>query len=350
MRGLRELLEKNAVDAFLVSDIKNIRYLSGFTGSTAYAIVTKDAAWLVTDSRYTAQAKAETKGFKVRLFRKAIETLRELLGELKVKTLAFESNNITYDNLLRLRKSFKGIRLKPVPNAIQRLRAVKDGDEVGLIRASAALLDEGYKRAEAILRPGVVERDAALEIEFSFRSMGAEGLAFDTIIASGERGALPHGKADFKKIKKGELVVVDMGVLKDGYNSDETRTYCMGKATREQKKVYEVVRGAQERALQTLKPGVSASAVDLVARQHIEKAGYGRYFGHGTGHGVGLDIHESPGIGPLSKDVLREGMIVTVEPGIYIPGWGGVRIEDMALVVKGGFEVITTTSRDFRCL
>ncbi|MBI2412505.1 MAG: aminopeptidase P family protein, partial [Deltaproteobacteria bacterium] len=294
-----------------------------------YAIVTGDAAWLITDSRYTTQAKAETKGFKVRLFRKALETLRDLLGELKVRTLAFESNNITYDNLLRLRKAFKGIRLKPV---------------------SAALLDEGYKKAEAILRPGVAERDAALEIEFAFRAKGAEGLAFDTIIASGERGALPHGKADLKKIKKGELVVVDMGVLKDGYNSDETRTYCMGKATSEQKKVYDVVRGAQERALNALKPGVRASVVDLAARQYIEKAGYGRYFGHGTGHGVGLDIHESPGIGPLSKDVLKEGMVVTVEPGIYIPGWGGVRIEDMALVVKGGFEIITTTSKDLRCL
>ncbi|HAO93874.1 MAG TPA: hypothetical protein DCR11_08340 [Deltaproteobacteria bacterium] len=341
---------KGSVDAFLVTDIKNIRYLSGFTGSTAYAIVTRDVAWLVTDSRYMTQARAEAKGFKVRLFRKAIETLKELLVELKVATLAFESNSIAYAFLLRLRKAFKGVKLKPAPNAIQKLRAVKDADEVALIRASAALLDAGYKKAESILRPGVVERDAALEIEFAFRSMGAEGLAFDTIIASGERAALPHGKADFKKIKKGDLVVVDMGVLKDGYNSDETRTYCIGRATSEQRKVYEVVKAAQEKALDALKPGVSASAVDFVARQYIEKAGYGRYFGHGTGHGVGLDIHESPGIGPLSKDVLREGMVVTVEPGIYIPGWGGVRIEDMALVVKGGYELITATSKDFRCL
>lgn len=227
---------------------------------------------------------------------------------------------------------------------------IKDEHEVKLVRESIKLLDRGFKEARGILNPGVIENDAALALEFAFKRMGAEALAFDTIIASGERGALPHGKASGKRIKKGELVVVDMGVVLNGYNSDETRTFCLGKTNAEQKKIYNIVLEAQEKAIEKIRPGVKATEVDLAARAHIEKAGYGKYFGHGTGHGVGLDVHEAPNVSPFSSDVLEEGMIVTVEPGIYIPGMGGVRIEDMVLVVKGGFEVLTKTPKDLVCL
>lgn len=257
---------------------------------------------------------------------------------------------MTYDNYLKIKKALGRVRLKPLTGAVQKLRAVKDPAEVALIRESVGVLDYGFRKARTLLKPGVVERDAALSIESAFKAAGGDALAFDTIIASGERGALPHGKADYKKIKKGELVVVDMGVLRNGYNSDETRTFCVGKAAKRHREIYEIVKAAQERAIEEIKPGAAAADVDFAARSYIDKKGFGKYFGHGTGHGVGLDIHEGPTVSPQSKDVLQEGMVITIEPGIYIPGWGGVRIEDMALVVKGGFEILTRTPKEFVCL
>lgn len=230
------------------------------------------------------------------------------------------------------------------------LRRRKEPVEISLIRDSVKVLDKGFRTAGKTLAAGVREKDAALLIERSFRESGGDSTAFDTIIASGFRGALPHGKASDKRIRKGELVVVDMGVVLNGYNSDETRTYCIGRASAEQRKVYSTVLSAQELAIGKIRPGVKAAEVDKTARGHIEKAGYGKYFGHGLGHGVGLDVHEGPSLSPNSADVLEEGMVVTVEPGIYIPGWGGVRIEDMVRVAKGGAEVLTKTPRDLVCL
>ncbi len=251
---------------------------------------------------------------------------------------------------MKIKKALPGIRLKPAAGITAELRAQKDASEVGRIEDAITVLDLGFKKVMNGLVPGASEKELALAVEFYFKKNGADGLAFDTIIASGLRGAMPHGKASDKKIKKGELVIVDMGAFRNGYNSDETRTYCVGKATKLQKNIYGIVMEAQERAIKKIRPGVAATEVDSAARNFIEKAGYGKYFGHGTGHGVGLEIHENPYIGPLGKDVLKEGMVVTIEPGIYIPGWGGVRIEDMALVVKGGCEILTKSPKEFMCL
>ncbi|MDP2689128.1 MAG: M24 family metallopeptidase [Deltaproteobacteria bacterium] len=214
------------------------------------------------------------------------------------------------------------------------------------MKDSARVLDRGFAEAARVIRGGVTEKEAASLIELSFRKAGADGLAFDTIVASGPRAALPHGKASSKRVKRGELVVADMGVALNGYNSDETRTFSVGRPSPEQRKVYQTVLDAQMRAIEKVAPGVKAAEVDSEARSLIEKAGYGKFFGHGLGHGVGLDVHEPPSLSPLSKETLEEGMVVTIEPGIYIPGWGGVRIEDMVLVMKDGFEVLTTTSKD----
>lgn len=350
VKGVRLELEKRSLGGLLVTDIKNIRHLTGFTGSSAFVLITLDGAWFLTDSRYTVQARQEVKGFRFRIYKKAIDSIVELVKVLRVRSLGFEGNNLSYDNYLKFKKSLGAVKLRSVPEVPAGLRLRKDAFEIERIKASAAILDGGYIKAMEVIRPGVVEKDAALQIEFGFRDSGADGLAFDTIIASGPRGALPHGKASFKPVRKGELVVIDMGVEKDGYNSDETRTFCVGKAGREEKKIYQVVKDAQERAIALIRPGVRAAAVDRAARDCIGKAGFARYFGHGTGHGVGLDVHEAPNVGPLSKDVLEEGMVLTVEPGIYIPGWGGVRIEDMVLVVRDGIEVLTGTSRDLVCL
>lgn len=350
VEGLRALLKDARMEALLVSDLKNIRYLSGFTGSNGYIIITRKKSFFLTDPRYTTQAKDEVKGFKVRIFKKASDAIAGIIKEEKIKTLGFEGATVSYDTHARLKKTIPGVRLKSAGDMPGRLRLRKDQKEISLIRDSVSILDLGYAEAEKLLAPGASERDVAVAVEYFFRKAGGDGAAFDTIVASGYRGALPHGKASSKKIKKGEFVVVDMGVLRNGYNSDETRTYCMGKATREQRNIYTIVKEAQERAIEVIRPGVAAMAVDRAARGHIEKSGYGRYFGHGTGHGVGLDIHEGPNVGPLGDEKLAEGMVITIEPGIYIPGWGGVRIEDMALVTAEGCEVLTNTSKELLCL
>jgi Xaa-Pro aminopeptidase len=347
LKGLRASMAAKKLDAALVTDLKNIRYLTGFTGSSAYVVVSADRAFFLTDPRYTAQSREEVKGFRIRIFKKALDTVVETVGEVKAGSLGFESGSVSFDNYSKLSKALRGkARLKASLGMVSALRSVKDQFEIEKIRQAAKLLDSGFGHAMKVVRPGALERDAAFDIETFFRKRGAESLAFDTIIASGGRGALPHGKASEKRIKKGELVVVDMGALLNGYNSDETRTFVTGRPTPKQKEVYGVVRDAQSAAIEKVRPGVKASAVDLAARGVIGKAGYGKYFGHGTGHGVGLDIHESPGLGPTSKDVLEEGMVITVEPGIYIPDWGGVRIEDMVLVTKNGAELLTSTTRD----
>ncbi|MEK7772879.1 MAG: aminopeptidase P family protein, partial [Deltaproteobacteria bacterium] len=341
LRRLRALLDEHRLDAVLVTDMKNIRYLSGFTGSSAYLVITGDKGFFITDSRYAGQAALEVQGFKIRQYQRATDLINDIAASSKIKTLGFESNNVNYDTYLRMRKALKGVRLKPAPGILTGLRVRKDRFEIDRIKDSARLLDSGYEEALTLLCPGVTEKAAALEIETRLKKAGADAMAFDTIVASGFRGALPHGRASVKKIKKGEFVVLDMGVLLNGYNSDETRTFCVGRPPLKLREIYDVVRGAQELALEKVKPGVSAKEVDFAARAHIEKKGYGGRFGHGTGHGVGLNVHEPPTIGPLSKEVLEEGMVITVEPGIYIPDLGGVRIEDMALVVRGGCEILT---------
>lgn len=351
MKGLRASMAGKRLESLLVTDLKNIRYLTGFTGSSAYVIVSSGKAFFLTDPRYTAQSREEVKGFKVRIFKKALDTIAETIGEIKPDTLGFESGNMSFDTYQRLRKALKGkTRLRPAAGLVASLRQKKDAFEIERLLDSARLLDKGFTRAMKAIKPGVIERDAAFSIESFWKKKGAEALAFDTIIASGERGALPHGKASDKKVKKGELVVVDMGCLLNGYNSDETRTFVTGRPTARQKEIYGIVRDAQAAAIDSIRPGIKASVVDLTARKIIDKAGFGKYFGHGTGHGVGLDIHEGPGVGPTSNEVLDEGMVITVEPGIYIPGWGGVRIEDMALVTKSGPELLTSTTRDLESI
>ncbi|MBI5562595.1 MAG: aminopeptidase P family protein [Deltaproteobacteria bacterium] len=347
---VREEAARRGVDGFLVTDIRNIRYLSGFTGGSAYMLVTAGRDWFLTDSRYGEQARDEVRAASLRIYKKPLEAIAALVSELRLKVVGFESNNLTVDAHGRLRKVLSGVRLKPVSGFINGIRARKDRFEIEQLRASARLLSLCYETTERMLRPGVVESEVAFEAEAAARDAGAEGLAFDTIMASGWRGALPHGKASDKRVRKGELVVADMGVVFNGYNSDCTRTYCVGRAGAREREVYQVVLDAQRRAIETIRPGVPCSEVDRAARDYIAEAGYGGYFGHGTGHGVGLDIHEQPVVGPASKDALAEGMVITVEPGIYIPGWGGVRIEDMALVTKDGFEILTGTAKDLLCL
>ncbi|GMR04759.1 MAG: Xaa-Pro peptidase family protein [Thermodesulfobacteriota bacterium] len=353
LKGLRREIVRKGVDGLLVTDINNIRYLTGFTGSSGYVVVTRNKALLFTDTRYTVQAKLETapSGFTVRIYKqKPLEVLAARVGGFNLRRLGFEGDVLSYNLYKKIKSALKPLRFSPITNPVAGVRAVKDPFEVDLIKKSSAILKSGFKKVERTLKAGLTEAGVALCAEEWMRKKGAEGVAFETIVASGQRGALPHGKASEKRIKKGELVVVDMGARFEGYNSDNTRTYCIGKANGLQEKIYGVVKEAQKRAIALITDGVAAVDVDGAARSHIKKAGYGKYFGHGTGHGVGLDVHERPSIGPASKDVFKEGMVVTVEPGIYIPGWGGVRIEDMALVKKDGCELMTASPDELVCL
>ena len=343
------LLKRFGADALVVSDLKNICYLTGFTGSNALCVITKGRPYFLTDSRYASQVKTEVFGFNVRIVNNSLEGLLEIAGREKIKSLVFE-DSMSYAQFKRLGSRLKGVNLTGTSEGVSMLRRVKDALELSLMKEAAGLLDDGFKLAEELIRPGAIESKLAWQIESFFRESGGEGLSFETIIASGFRGAMPHGKASDKKIRRSELVVVDMGVVLNGYNSDETRTYSVGPATKYQKKIYDIVRVAQEKALGMVRHGVRAAAVDLAARRHIKKAGFDKYFGHGTGHGVGLDIHEGPSISPVSKDVLTSGMIVTVEPGIYLPGRFGVRIEDSVVVVNGGFEYLTKTGKELQSL
>ncbi|MFQ5428119.1 MAG: M24 family metallopeptidase [Thermodesulfobacteriota bacterium] len=340
-------LRRLRLKVFLETGIDNIRYLTGFTGSSAYLIFSEKKSMLLTDSRYASQAREEVKknGFSVKIYKKDIFSV--IAGEVKKLSLrgpvGIDGGALSYNAATKLKAALKPLRLRPMANVTGPIRKVKEPAEVALIKRSASILEGGFKKVQRLLRPGAVERAVARKVEDFFISRGASGPSFGSIVASGPRGALPHGKASDKEIKKGELVVVDMGVRYRGYCSDATRTFAVGSGTRLQKKIYRIVKEAQMLAIERIGEGVKASRVDSAARAHIKKSGYGKYFGHGTGHGLGLAVHEGPGLAPGSKDVLTEGMVVTVEPGIYLPGWGGVRIEDMVLVTKDGSELLTNS-------
>lgn len=334
------------VDILLITTPENIRYLSGFTGTSGVIVITSHDAFFLTDSRYAAQSEYEVSGLRVKIYKKQTEDVAFLINRLKPRCIGFEANGLTYEMYRRLKGLLQGKRLVPLSDDINRIRAIKSAGELKLMRRAVGLAAVGFNAAMNCITAGIRECDAALNMEMEIRKNGADGLSFDIIVASGIRAALPHGKASTKVIKKAETVIVDLGARYQGYHSDETCTFMVGKPGREQKKVYQIVKDAHDKAIEAVRPGVKASYVDSVARAFIKDAGYGKYFGHGTGHGVGLAVHEWPNISPYNDDVLEEAMVFTIEPGIYIHGWGGVRIEDMVIVKNDGCEVLTEMSKE----
>lgn len=350
LKKIQERLAIWKIDALLITTMENVRYLSGFTGSNGVIIITANRSFFLTDSRYAEQSKNEVSGLKIRIYKKQIEDVSCLINKLKPRRIGFEAKGLVYETYRRLKTLIYGKRLTPVSEDIYRIRARKDAGESKLIKKAIGLSSVGFNAAMNCIAPGALECDAAFDIEMAIKKNGAEGLSFDIIVASGKRGALPHGKASSKKIKKHEMVVVDLGARYKGYNSDETCTFVVGKPSKEQKKMYQVVKDAHDKAIEAVRPGVKASYIDSAARNFIKRAGYGRYFSHGTGHGVGLAVHEWPNISPYNDAVVEEGMVFTIEPGIYMPGWGGVRIEDMVLVTKNGCEVLTKMPKEMTVL
>ncbi len=343
---IKSILRDDHLDGILITCLENVHYLSEFTGSDAALVITESKGYFLTDSRYTTQAREEVSGFEVIEYKKKIEGLSDLLNGLGLRGIGFEPNNVSYGAHKELAEKLSGGELISINERARNIRAVKDNEEIGRIKGAIDIASKSLRENIWRIMPGTQEREIALELEFSMRRNGADNIAFDTIVASGDRSALPHGKPSQKRIDKGEFVTIDFGARYRGYFSDETCTFFCGKPNRRQKQVYQIVKDAHDRTIASVRPGMKAMELDAIARGWIKDAGYGDYFGHGTGHGVGLAVHEDPVIGPESKEVLEEGMVFTIEPGIYIPGWGGVRIEDMVLVTGNGCEVLTVLSKD----
>jgi len=328
--------EKKGFDGFLIANEANLLYFTGFPGATCLLIPRNSESIIYVYGVNYEQAIAEGKEFKVELLKGDKNWMKKIAVQIKnfkIKKLAFDA--MTFENYNNLAKGLRGeTKLKVQNKLVWELRKIKNEKELELMRKAGELTSEGMKAAYETIKPGLREYEVAAEIEYAMRKKGSWGTAFETIVASGARSAFPHGGCTDRKIGNGDLVVVDIGATYQYYRSDMTRTIVAGKPSAKQKKIYEVVRQAQEEAFQAVKPKAKARDIDAIAREIIEKAGYGRYFVHGLGHGVGLEVHELPTLSQKSKDVLAVGNVVTIEPGIYITGFGGIRIEDTVLVGK----------------
>lgn len=343
----RRLLDLR-LDGMIVTTGENVRYLSGFTGSLAYVLIGQDVAEIIGDSRYWIQIGDEAPALE--LVRAAASQGTWPLVAQRIEAhgwhrTGFESEQLTVDQYDRLRRELpEGLTLVPTRGLIEELRMIKTPEEIELLRAVASIAARAFNRVRPAVRPGMRERDVAFLLEQTFRELGADGPSFETIVASGERAALPHGRASDRVIERGDMVVVDFGARAAGYNSDTTRTIVVGEPSADQQRVLDAVRSAQRESMGLMRPGVSASAVDQRAREVL--AGEDDAFRHGLGHGIGLMVHERPYLSGTDQTVLQPGMIVTNEPGIYVAGWGGVRLEDMVLITTDGPEVITPASTE----
>ncbi len=344
LRNLRKVLgeKEREVEGFLISNPINCRYLSGFTGSSVYLLITMEEAFLLTDFRYREQALEEAPCYSLISFQGSLaSTLESFLKKKALKKIAFEHNHLTVYWYEVLRIKLPDLELVPLHQVVEGLRTVKDVKEINLIKEAARITEKSYKRILPFLKPGVGEEDVAIELDYIIKKEGGRKASFDFIVASGKRSSLPHGVASGKKLEHGDMVVIDFGIYYNGYCSDMTRTVAMSHAGNSERKKYRVVLEAQKKALEGIREGLSGEEADELARQVIIKEGWGDNFGHGLGHGVGLEVHEEPRLAPGNKNILKSGMITTVEPGIYFPGWGGIRIEDMVLISENSCELLT---------
>ncbi len=342
MLEAKTLLEPLELEALYVTRPENVRYLSGFPHpEDAQVLLSLEGAFLLTDPRYP-EAERESK-IPVKVLKR--EEKEALFKELKGR-VGFEAEHLPYAALERLRE-LSPAEWVPTKGVIERLRLKKTPEEVQRIRKAQALAEEALAHALTLLRPGVEEREVALEIEFFLRRRGAEGVAFPPIVASGARGALPHAGASEKRLTAGELITLDLGAKVAGYHSDMTRTFALGKPSPEMRRVYQAVLAALEAALENLKPGRTGKEVDALAREELKRHGLDRHFVHSLGHGVGLAVHEGPSLSPYTEEVLEPGMVVTVEPGVYLPGVGGVRIEELVLLTEEGIELLSRFPRGY---
>jgi Xaa-Pro aminopeptidase len=351
LSALRGRLAARSLDGLVVTTPANIRYLSGFSGSLGYLLVGLEVAEILGDSRYWLQMEEEAPAFALARSGGSVGLWALVSERIKSHGLArvgFESQHLTVDMHSRLRTSLPtGIALEATSGLVEDLRMRKTEGEVAQLRQVAEIAGRAYDRIRASLRPGLRERDVAFLLEQTYRELGADGASFETIVAAGERGALPHGRASDRLLERGDMVVIDFGAQAGGYNSDTTRTVVLGEPSPEQRRVIEAVREAQTVSLAMMQPGVPADRIDRKAREVATSlAGAANAFGHGLGHGIGLMVHERPFLSPSDQTPLQTGMVITNEPGVYVPGWGGARLEDMVLITDHGPEVISPASRE----
>lgn len=342
----QKLLETIGCDALLVLGLTNIRYLTGFSGSDGALLLGRDGQWLLCDSRYTTQGALEAPHCGILEYKVKSDGIAALVAGQGWGRLAFDAEQVTVAMHGKLAAAMEGVELLPLSGELDELRLLKSAAELEAIEQSCIIASTALEKLLPMIRPGVDERTLALELEILMKHGGAEEKAFDFIVASGERGALPHGRPSGKKVAPGELVTIDFGARLNGYHSDETVTVAVASADDRQREIYSVVKEAHDLAVAAIRPGVGCREVDAIARDFISSRGYGDYFGHGLGHGVGLEIHEKPTLSPRGEQSLAQGMIVTVEPGIYIPGWGGVRIEDTVAVTADGCRLLTKVPKE----
>ncbi|MGO9015717.1 MAG: M24 family metallopeptidase [Dissulfurispiraceae bacterium] len=349
IKSVQNILRKKRIDALYVSAIKNIRYLTGFTGSSGFVMITKDRGLFFTDFRYKEQSEAEVKGCETGVEKgNRISLLRRLVKSLGIKRLGFETS-LSYE-FYSLLKGLP-VTLEPNPNIIENLRKVKDQTEISAIVSSIERAEAAFLKVKPFIKVGAKERGISLRLEEHLKREGCKSIPFDIIVASGENTSKPHAQPTEKKIGKGEFVIIDWGGEAEGYYSDMTRTLLMaGDSLDEKIKIYTVVNNARQKAVSAVGAGVKTQDIDRAARETIKKAGYGEFFGHGTGHGVGLDVHEAPRVSWAKGDRLSDGFVFTIEPGIYIPKLGGVRIEDMLILKGRKGRLLTSLSRELEII
>lgn len=348
---LRKRFDELKIDSFLITFLPHLRYVTGFSGSNGLALVGRNECYLITDGRYTTQVRNEVKGWKIII---AKNDIIEEFNRQRIlhpgQRVGFDGNSIIFNQFQLLKKSHPSIKFIPLVDCIETIACVKDEIEISKIVKAVDITDIVFKEILSLLKPGVSEIDIAAEISYRHKMHGAQNDAFEPIVASGFRGALPHGRASSKKIKSGEMITLDFGCIVEGYHSDMTRTVSIGKPRTEMKKAYQVVYDAQLKALEAARNGVKAAYVDSVARKYIHDKNYGKYFRHSLGHGIGLQIHEQPRLSVLSKAILKTGNVVTIEPGIYLPELGGVRIEDDIVVRNGYCDILNKSTKELLVL
>lgn len=333
------------IDSLIFFNMSNIRYLTGFTGSDGVLLINSAKAILLVDGRYTVQAGLEVTDIPIIEYKDKIEGIIQAIKKLKLDRIGFEADSITVEMYNQLTSRVQHKVFVALTDELKLIRACKDETEIELLKKAAEISSAAILSLIAQIKPGLTEKELALQLEINARELGADQIAFETIVAAGENSALPHAQPTDRKIKQGDFIVIDFGIKYKGYCSDETCTIALGKLTAMQKNAYQIVKNAHDQALAVIKANVPAAEIDFCARSVFGEK-YGRYFVHGTGHGVGMEVHEAPRLAPNSKDILKPQMVVTVEPGLYIPGRWGIRIEDTVLVKKNSCEKLTKMDKE----
>ncbi|MDR2276243.1 MAG: Xaa-Pro peptidase family protein [Vagococcus sp.] len=346
VNNLREEMKSEGISSFLITSPYNLRYLTGFTGTTGLALIGLEEAFFITDFRYTEQAAKQCVGFEiVKNVGPILEVVADLVESKNIENLGFEESFVPFKQYVEL-EGLLEVDLIPVSGMVEELREIKDEEEIAIVEKACEIADKAFSHILTYIKPGMTEIQVANELDFYMRSLGASSVSFETIVASGLRSAMPHGVASEKVIEQGDMITIDFGCYYNGYVSDMTRTISLGEPSDKLREIYNVVKEAQQKVLDVAKPGMTGVELDAVARDYIASKGYGEAFGHSTGHGIGLEIHEGPNVSKLAEKAFVPGNIITNEPGIYLPGIGGVRIEDDMLVTENGIKRLTHSEKE----